>query len=106
MKKFIIRLIDNYQASTKNSKKRCRFVPSCSQYAKDCYTNFSFVKASFLTLFRLIRCTPLSKGGYDPIPLKRKEKKEIKNSLPKEIINDKINPFNMYYKKRYNHKNN
>ncbi len=101
MKKFILRLIDNYQATTKNNKKRCRFVPSCSQYAKDCYMNFSFLKASFLTVFRIVRCNPFSKGGYDPIPLTLKEKKEIKQSMPKKITNDKINPFNMYYKKRY-----
>jgi putative membrane protein insertion efficiency factor len=46
----------------------CKFHPSCSDYSKSAYENYNFLKATFLTLKRLIRCNPLSKGGYDPLP--------------------------------------
>lgn len=96
-----IKLLNKYQETTKDNKKRCRYTPSCSQYSKECYITFNFIKASFLTLFRLFRCNPLFKGGYDPIPLTKQEKKEIKESFPEVVRNDKFNPFNVYYKIRY-----
>ncbi|MBR0340432.1 MAG: membrane protein insertion efficiency factor YidD, partial [Alistipes sp.] len=34
----------------------------------ECYKRFNFFKASFLTLYRIIRCNPWNKGGYDPVP--------------------------------------
>lgn len=48
--------------------KICRFEPSCSSYAYDAYSNLNFFKATYLTLYRIIRCNPFSKGGYDPAP--------------------------------------
>ena len=87
MNKLIIKLIKKYQASkTEDSRKWCRFYPTCSNYAIGVYQKFNFFKASVLTLWRILRCNPLSKGGYDPIPLSRKEKRELKNSL-KETSN-------------------
>ena len=80
MNKLMIKLIEKYQSTTTNSKKRCRYVPTCSEYSKECYEKFNFFKASFLTFFRILRCNPLFKGGYDPVPLSRKEKKEAKNN--------------------------
>lgn len=69
MNKFIIKLIKTYQ---KNKgivgTGRCRYIPSCSYYGIECYENFNFFKATFLTIYRIIRCNPFSKGGYDPIP--------------------------------------
>ena len=50
---------------------RCRFYPSCSEYALQAYTNFNFFYASWLTLKRLLRCNPFSRGFFDEIP-KRK----------------------------------
>ncbi|HNZ48241.1 MAG TPA: membrane protein insertion efficiency factor YidD [Candidatus Hydrogenedentes bacterium] len=46
----------------------CRFVPSCSQYAIDALRVHGTLKGGFLTLWRLLRCQPLCKGGYDPVP--------------------------------------
>lgn len=43
--------------------------------------NLTFLKLLFLTFYRIIRCNPLSKGGYDPVPLTKAEKK-LKNTLP------------------------
>ncbi|MBP9837581.1 MAG: membrane protein insertion efficiency factor YidD [Proteobacteria bacterium] len=44
----------------------CRFVPTCSEYAKDCLQKYYFPKAFCLILYRLLRCNPLCKGGEDP----------------------------------------
>lgn len=46
----------------------CRFTPTCSQYAIDAVREWGIVVGAVLTLFRLIRCNPFSKGGYDPVP--------------------------------------
>lgn len=45
----------------------CRFHPSCSRYAQDAYLRFNPVRASWLTLRRLLRCHPWGGGGYDPV---------------------------------------
>jgi uncharacterized protein len=47
---------------------RCRFSPSCSQYAVDALTTQGLVRGSWLTLRRLLRCHPWNPGGYDPVP--------------------------------------
>ena len=70
-------LINKYQKATENKEHRCRYFPSCSQYAKECYEKFGFVKASLLTTKRLMKCNPLFKPGYDPVPLSKEEKKEL-----------------------------
>ena len=48
----------------------CRFYPTCSAYSTQAFQSFSFPKALFLTLGRLLRCQPFSAGGYDPLPEK------------------------------------
>jgi len=44
----------------------CRFTPSCSTYAIQAYKKYGFLKASALTIWRLLRCHPFHPGGYDP----------------------------------------
>ncbi|QWE30754.1 membrane protein insertion efficiency factor YidD [Polynucleobacter sp. Adler-ghost] len=44
----------------------CKFIPSCSQYACDCFTNYGFLKSFRLTVWRILRCNPWSQGGHDP----------------------------------------
>jgi putative membrane protein insertion efficiency factor len=46
----------------------CRFVPSCSDYARDACIQHGVARGSWLTLKRLSRCHPLCEGGYDPVP--------------------------------------
>jgi len=74
VKKWILRMIRNYQEATKGKNPTCRYHPTCSNYAIDAYENYNFFSATFLTIWRILRCNPFSKGGYDPIP-KFKEKK-------------------------------
>ena len=44
---------------------RCKYHPSCSQYALDALLEFGFVRGSALAAWRLLRCNPWSRGGVD-----------------------------------------
>ena len=67
-----------YQKIPGNFHYSCRFYPTCSNYAIDALNEYGTVKGSILSLWRIIRCNPLSKPGYDPI-IKRSEKSEKDN---------------------------
>ncbi|MBC7222266.1 membrane protein insertion efficiency factor YidD [Candidatus Bipolaricaulota bacterium] len=47
---------------------RCRFYPTCSEYAKEAILRHGPFKGGWLTLRRLLRCGPWHPGGYDPVP--------------------------------------
>ena len=47
---------------------RCRFYPSCSQYAVEALQTHSLPRALWLSLRRVGRCHPWHPGGYDPVP--------------------------------------
>jgi hypothetical protein len=47
----------------------CRYVPSCSQYASEAVEFHGPWKGALLALWRLLRCHPLARGGFDPVPL-------------------------------------
>ena len=47
---------------------RCRFYPSCSNYAIEAQRRHGVLRGSGLTLQRLCRCHPLNAGGVDPVP--------------------------------------
>ncbi len=46
---------------------RCRYYPSCSQYAIDAITEYGVLRGFVLASWRVLRCNPLSHGGYDPV---------------------------------------
>ena len=46
----------------------CRFYPTCSSYAYEDYSKYGFFKGTYLTVWRVLRCNPFCKGGYDPVP--------------------------------------
>ncbi len=46
----------------------CKYDPSCSTYALTAIERHGLVKGSILATWRLLRCNPFSKGGYDPVP--------------------------------------
>lgn len=45
----------------------CKYYPTCSDYAIEAIEKYGFIKGCFLSLFRILRCNPFSKGGYDPL---------------------------------------
>ncbi|MFN3695908.1 MAG: membrane protein insertion efficiency factor YidD [Pseudobdellovibrio sp.] len=75
LNKFFVGLIKFYQlALSRFFGGHCRFYPSCSHYALECYTKLGFFAASKYTIIRLSKCHPLSfKSGYDPVPLTQNE---------------------------------
>lgn len=50
----------------------CRYVPTCSEYASEAICIHGLFKGSFLATKRLLKCNPLFKGGFDPVPDKRR----------------------------------
>ena len=53
----------------------CKFKPTCSDYAIGVFSEFGFIKGLILSIKRIMKCNPLSKGGYDPIPTNKKRAK-------------------------------
>jgi putative membrane protein insertion efficiency factor len=45
----------------------CRYIPTCSNYAKEAIEKYNIFKAIIKITIRVIKCNPLSKGGYDPV---------------------------------------
>ena len=47
---------------------RCRYIPTCSEYALEAVEKYGAVKGTFLATKRILRCNPFHKGGYDHVP--------------------------------------
>lgn len=79
MKRLLIRIIELYQKNISPIKPGCcRFIPTCSAYAMEAIEVHGALKGGLLAVWRLLRCHPLCKGGYDPVPPKRKKIKKTK----------------------------
>lgn len=59
---------------------QCRFYPTCSHYAEEALTRYGFIKGSYLTLCRLLKCHPWHPGGLDPVPEKTTKSQSIDGS--------------------------
>ncbi len=46
----------------------CKFYPTCSQYALEAIEKYGALKGGLMAAWRILRCNPFSKGGYDPVP--------------------------------------
>lgn len=69
MKKLLIYLIKFYKKYISPMKStKCPYFPSCSDYGLEAVMKYGAAKGGFLALWRIIRCNPFSKGGYDPVP--------------------------------------
>ena len=69
MKKFVTSAIRFYQRQISPlSPPRCRYIPTCSEYALEAVERYGAVKGSWLAAKRILRCNPFHKGGYDPVP--------------------------------------
>ncbi|MDD4700193.1 MAG: membrane protein insertion efficiency factor YidD [Oscillospiraceae bacterium] len=75
MKHLLIKLIRIYQRGISPlTPPSCRFSPTCSNYAVEALQKHGAIKGSLLTIWRILRCNPLGKGGYDPVPETKKKR--------------------------------
>ena len=65
---FIIKLYQKYLSPLKHTK--CPYYPSCSEYGLEAIERYGAFKGGILASYRILRCNPFSKGGYDPVPIK------------------------------------
>jgi len=64
----IIKIIDFYRNYLSLLKiPSCRYYPTCSQYAKEAVEKYGLFRGLLKGAYRILRCNPLSKGGYDPV---------------------------------------
>lgn len=50
---------------------QCIYTPTCSEYAVEAVIKRGFIIGCILTCYRLLRCNPFHKGGFDPVPDKK-----------------------------------
>lgn len=71
IKNFLIYIIKKYQkyiSPTLSLYSKCPYIPSCSNYSIEALKKHGVIYGSVLTIWRLVRCNPFTKGGYDPVP--------------------------------------
>ena len=69
MKKILIAIIRLYQKYLSPMKRtKCPYIPSCSCYGLEAVEKHGAIKGGALAFWRICRCNPFSKGGYDPVP--------------------------------------
>jgi hypothetical protein len=73
MKRLLLGLLRGYwlAISPLLGPNKCRFHPHCSAYAREAIETHGSWKGLGLAAWRLLRCQPFCRGGYDPVPLKR-----------------------------------
>lgn len=75
--KILIRLIELYRKNISPLKVPCcRFTPTCSAYAIEAIQKRGAFVGTLLSIWRILRCNPLCKGGYDPVPEKKGKKSD------------------------------
>ena len=68
MKKLLIELINFYQKHiSSGTNPHCKYYPSCSEYTKQAIEKYGAIKGVAKGTWRILRCNPFSKGGYDPV---------------------------------------
>lgn len=80
MKRVLIWMISFYRKYLSPLKStKCPYFPSCSQYGLEAVQKYGAIKGGLLSIWRILRCNPFSKGGYDPVPsMKTKKEKNVK----------------------------
>ena len=64
----------------------CRFSPTCSHYAADAVRTHGAVFGSLLALRRILRCSPLHPGGFDPVPPRRSRSRPVCTRSPSPAV--------------------
>ncbi|MFQ5879899.1 MAG: membrane protein insertion efficiency factor YidD [Dehalococcoidia bacterium] len=69
MKRLALAAIRFYQRRiSPGSPPACRYQPTCSHYGYEAIDRHGILRGGLLTAWRLLRCNPFSRGGYDPVP--------------------------------------
>jgi uncharacterized protein len=70
--RLLVLLIRGYQAVVSPLfGQRCKYYPSCSEYAAQAIARFGILRGLVLAAWRLLRCNPWSRGGFDPVEEQR-----------------------------------
>lgn len=78
MKKVLIQFVRFYQVAISSHRPACcKYIPTCSAYAIEALERFGALKGSALAIWRILRCNPFSRGGYDPVPEKKEKVKKL-----------------------------
>ena len=71
MSKILIFLINFYKKHIslllKKNGIECKYYPTCSEYSLEAIKKYGALKGTFLSIKRILKCNPFSKGGYDPL---------------------------------------
>lgn len=71
MRKLLIKLIEFYQKAISpwlgSRGVHCKYYPTCSEYSRQAIEKYGIFKGLVLSIKRILKCNPLSKGGYDPL---------------------------------------
>ncbi len=69
VRRFLIFLVRVYQlVLSPYLGRQCRFVPTCSNYFIEAVQKYGSIRGSAMGVWRILRCHPLARGGYDPVP--------------------------------------
>ena len=78
MKRILLAMLRFYKRSISPLlPNACRFTPTCSEYAMEAIQKHGVLKGTGLAIWRVLRCNPFCKGGYDPVPEPKKHKESI-----------------------------
>ena len=64
----LLRSVNLYQQLSAHRQSPCRYIPSCSEYAREALETHGAARGSWLAVRRLSRCHPLGGFGFDPVP--------------------------------------
>jgi putative membrane protein insertion efficiency factor len=69
MRKIIVEIIKFYKKYISPMKTtKCPYYPTCSTYGMEAVEKYGIIRGGFMAFWRILRCNPFSKGGYDPVP--------------------------------------
>lgn len=68
MKKLLIKIVRIYQRTPLRTHSKCKYFPTCSEYSILAIEKYGVIKGIVLTIKRIFKCNPFSKGGIDLVP--------------------------------------
>lgn len=69
MRRVLLRIIRGYQNWVSPMlPSACRFQPTCSEYGYQAIAKYGIIRGGAMAVWRVLRCNPFNKGGYDPVP--------------------------------------